>query len=176
MKKATLPKGAVRVGGAKKINTATTPPAQATLILPLPPSANAYWRPLVIQGRARMGVTNEARAYKARIKKILNKQWPYMAYGNEMRCCVGVTVVAENLRGDVHNTLKVLFDALQGLVFIDDKIITYANVSLGGIAKNGPGFVILNISGDTLKTPEIAKPVEYFLAVNNLPPWEDDEG
>ena len=79
--------------------------------LPVPPSANRYWR----IWNNRIVVTDEARAYKQAVFLKLREYEP-------LRGDVGVnfTVFRPARRGDLDNYVKILFDALNGLVWLDD--------------------------------------------------------
>lgn len=111
-----------------------------TLVLPMPPSANRYWRRVMPKGHTRpMTILSEdARAYKSEVARI--------AYGLGIRSVlkgrVGVAYRlipqrpkdwqkkarkdpegwADSIRCiDLDNSLKVLMDALNGIVIEDDK-------------------------------------------------------
>lgn len=90
-----------------------------SLILPMPPSSNRYWRTTVSkQGFAVTYLSEEAREYKATVAKIAS-------LGTLIVGDVAITVKVFRARraGDYHNRMKVLFDALQGVVYADDKQI-----------------------------------------------------
>lgn len=85
-----------------------------TIILPMPPSANRYWR------RGRNGVTyvsDEADQYKQLVG------WECAAAGLEpLSGPVRITVEAymPSTTRDLNNTSKVLEDSLQGFMYHDD--------------------------------------------------------
>ena len=84
-----------------------------TLTLPLPPSANVYWR----MWRNRMVVSTEAKNYK------IAAGWQAKAAGVEpLRGPVAVTMHVYRARkaGDLDNKIKCLFDALNGIAWEDD--------------------------------------------------------
>ena len=85
--------------------------AEYAFTLPLPPSANRYWR--VFSNR--IVVTDEARRYKQEVYYQLRECIP-------LRADVGVnfTVFRPARRGDLDNYTKIMFDALNGLVWLDD--------------------------------------------------------
>ncbi|MDE2104093.1 MAG: RusA family crossover junction endodeoxyribonuclease [Patescibacteria group bacterium] len=90
------------------------------LVLPVPVSANSYWRSRVVQaaGRKPMAVTYlsaQAKAYKALVKKIGEHCEPF-------RGPVRLTARVFRARraGDLGNAEKVTSDALAGVAFIDD--------------------------------------------------------
>jgi crossover junction endodeoxyribonuclease RusA len=109
-----------------------------TLVLPYPISANRYWKAITIPGRTMMAPTKEATAYKAEVARVarscgLAKPFPWrvaveldlyphrpqdwarrasrdpVGWDDDVRCI------------DLGNAEKVLSDALQGIVFNDDK-------------------------------------------------------
>lgn len=86
------------------------------LRLPLPPSANVYWR--YVGGRPL--VSSEARAYKQAAG------WLALAAGIEpmdgaLALTLDVTVTRSN--ADLSNRIKVIEDALNGIAYHDDKQI-----------------------------------------------------
>jgi Holliday junction resolvase RusA-like endonuclease len=82
-----------------------------SFILPVPPSANRYW----MVANNRIIVTPEASDYKKQVFIQLREYEP-------LRQNVGVnfTVFRPQRRGDLDNYTKVMFDALKGLVWLDD--------------------------------------------------------
>jgi len=114
-----------------------TAPDMIAFTVPCPPSANKYWRPLIIKGRAVIGVTNEANKYKRALKAQF-ANWEYFLYPKTQNLHVEMVVFLPSLRGDVHNIPKILLDALQGLVIEDDKCVTSLNIRLGGVIKDNP--------------------------------------
>lgn len=98
------------------------------LILPMPPSANRYWRHV----GGRVYVSKEARDYRDLVAVIgagadvTLRTW-------EVR--VNVTVRRVHKRGDIDNYLKVLFDALQGVLWDDDKRIKEMTVKVIDVSK-----------------------------------------
>ena len=86
-----------------------------SLTLPVPPSANRYWG---VSGN-RVYVTDEAKAYKAELRYMLNSYIPT----NEL-VAVNFSVFRPRKKGDLDNYNKVMFDALQGLIYKnDDQIV-----------------------------------------------------
>lgn len=82
--------------------------------LPVPPSANRYWRVY----RNRIIVTDEAREYKDAIRLLLRNTIPI-----KNLVTVNFTVFRPSMRGDLDNYNKVMFDALQGLAYVNDNQI-----------------------------------------------------
>ena len=79
--------------------------------LPIPPSANRYWQVF----HNRIVVTREAKDYK---QKVFYQLRNYEPLRNDV--AVNFTVFRPAKRGDLDNYTKVMFDALNGLVWLDD--------------------------------------------------------
>lgn len=84
------------------------------VVLPLPPSANRYWRNF----HGRMVKSADARQYKETVGWLLKEA----GVGEIMTGPVGVSieVYRERKTGDLDNRIKVLLDALNGIVWQDD--------------------------------------------------------
>jgi len=107
--------------------------SEHVLTLPVPPSANRYWRIY----NNRIVVTDEARAYKDHIRLLLRQRVPLL--GN---VSVNFTVFRPSRRGDLDNYNKVMFDALQGLAYVNDNQIVEIH-SYREDDKNNPRVEIL---------------------------------
>lgn len=106
------------------------------LVLPYPPSANRYWRSF----RNRVVVSDEARAYKARVAAECRVQLGTLATFQEPfhgPVAVVVHVYRPRKRGDLDNTLKVLLDALKGIAFVDDDQVVDLH-AIRGDSKGNP--------------------------------------
>lgn len=88
------------------------------LILPLPPSSNRYWRTIVAKGRALTFVSDEAKQYKRMVKESAGLET--LIYSE---ISVTLKIFRPQRSGDLDNRLKVLFDALQGVVYANDSQI-----------------------------------------------------
>lgn len=92
------------------------------LTLPMPPSANRYWRHGIVgKGRNARPVTylsDEAKAYREEVALRTREITPFPA-------CVAYSMSVFVIRWtrDLGNCEKVLMDALRGIVFIDDNLI-----------------------------------------------------
>lgn len=86
------------------------------LTLPVPPSANRYWR--VVNGRPI--VSAEARAYKLAVQQLCAEKGVKPIQGD---VCVSLTVFRARKSGDLDNFQKVALDALKGACYADDKQI-----------------------------------------------------
>ena len=92
------------------------------LTLPEPPSSNRYWR----RAGTRIHVSAEAKAYKEAVSMLTSR------YKRGAECAfpsgdLSVVVVWHRSakRGDLPNRTKVLYDALQGSVYADDRQIAH---------------------------------------------------
>jgi crossover junction endodeoxyribonuclease RusA len=87
--------------------------AEFRFVLPVPPSANRYWR----NYGGRVVVSDEARAYKGQAGWLAKEAGCGLLTGP-----VGVLLHVHRARrvGDLDNYIKVLLDALRGVVFEDD--------------------------------------------------------
>ncbi len=81
--------------------------------IPVPPSANNYWR----VANNRIVVTTEARNYKQQIFYQLSRKIDEPLRGD---IAVNVTVFRPQKRGDLDNFLKIMLDALQGIIYLND--------------------------------------------------------
>lgn len=85
--------------------------------LPYPPSANRYWK----IGNNRVYVSDEARSYKQDVC--------FRLIANRLTTATGDVALTVRLfrpqkSGDLDNRLKVLLDAMQGVVYETDKQVT----------------------------------------------------
>ena len=85
------------------------------LILPMPPSANRYWRHMAVNGRAQTFVSQEAKTYKREVAEAASL---HVLIESEVE--VSVKVFRAQRSGDLDNRLKCLLDALQGVVYRKD--------------------------------------------------------
>ena len=82
--------------------------------IPLPPSANNYWT----ISNNRFATTQEAKNYKKEIFYRLSNLIPLRG-----DICLNITIFRRIRRGDLDNFLKVMLDALNGIVYLDDSQI-----------------------------------------------------
>jgi len=87
-------------------------------ILPVPPSANRYWRTTVIKGRAMTFVSKEAQQYKKIVAEITSMPTPLFS-----EISIAVKFFRAQRSGDLDNRLKCLFDAMQKIVYVNDSQI-----------------------------------------------------
>ncbi len=85
------------------------------LVLPVPPSANAYWR--VWQNRVLLSAA--ARSYKAAVKFrcMQNHDLPKPFEGPVV---VSMVVYRARKAGDLDNFQKCLLDSIRGVAYLDD--------------------------------------------------------
>lgn len=98
------------------------------LTLAYPPSANRYWR---MDRRGWMFVSSEGRRYKAAIFAIARAQLRAGEFRGEFPVYatapvrLTLRVYRPRHRGDLDNRLKVLLDALKGVLFGDDEQVVH---------------------------------------------------
>lgn len=116
--------------------------------IPYPPSVNRIYHNRIIsknsctknhlRGR---GLTKEARDYKQCVAKILYYSFLNSKFGDQN---VKVTILDNppHRRGDSHNGLKIVFDAIQlsGIINNDKQIVAYEVIP--GSVKNPPTWLI----------------------------------
>lgn len=87
--------------------------------MPWPPSSNRYWRHVTIRGTPRTLESREAREYKKAVAA------EFLPGTQPLTGPIAVTYTAyfPTLAGDLFNREKVISDALNGLLWVDDKQI-----------------------------------------------------
>lgn len=110
------------------------------LTLPYPVSSNRYWKAVTIPGRTMMAPSKEAKAYKSEVAKIARaaglaapmdcrvemwiRLYPARPQDWARRARLNPAGWDDDVRCiDLGNAEKVLADALQGIVYTDDKWI-----------------------------------------------------
>lgn len=89
-----------------------------SLVMPWPPSVNAYWRSITVLGRSRVVLSREARDYKADVRCL----------ATDAGLCptadqVSLSVIfhePDRRRRDIDNLLKAVLDSLTGILWDDD--------------------------------------------------------
>jgi Holliday junction resolvase RusA-like endonuclease len=84
------------------------------LCLPIPPSANRYWR----LANNRIFVSEDAQLYKSQVALLCGQLEPFS--GN---VSVKFTVYRARKSGDLDNYAKVMLDALKGILYPDDAAV-----------------------------------------------------
>lgn len=110
--------------------------AGVMLILPVPPSANRWWR----LGKGHMHKSEEARLYQAAVSVALSRQ------GGPIRAprpvSVSIQWYRERKAGDLDKRLGVLLDALQGIVYENDAQVTRIVAERHEADAEGPRVVV----------------------------------
>ena len=86
-----------------------------SLILPVPPSVNRYWRSGMVNGHVQVYLSDEAKAYKQTVQILTRELNPFTG-----PVALSLTVFRPRKAGDLDNTLKALLDSVKGTVYIDD--------------------------------------------------------
>jgi crossover junction endodeoxyribonuclease RusA len=131
--------------------------------LPLPPSANLYWR--IWRGRA--VVSNEARAYKQHAALAAKAQGLRPFRNGDV--IVSIRIFRPTKRGDLDNRIKVLLDALRGVAYRDDSQVVglqavqfedaeNPRVEMGIVRSNAPPELFSELVGPVGKSGFKAKP------------------
>ncbi|RZI76130.1 MAG: RusA family crossover junction endodeoxyribonuclease, partial [Rubrivivax sp.] len=107
----------------------STAPCEVRLVLPYPPSANAYWKPARGRGLVPSG---EALAYKATVARLVGTPRAQPLAGLVR---LSLTVYRPRRVGGLDNTLKVLGDDLNGLAWLDDEQVVAIHAERADDAK-----------------------------------------
>ncbi len=91
------------------------------IVLPFPPSSNRYWRSF----RGRVVKSQEARDYQRAVICLATGD-AHSGFPTLLTGAVGLELnfYRPQRRGDLDNRLKVLVDALQGILYSDDKQVS----------------------------------------------------
>lgn len=85
--------------------------------LPMPPSANVYWRNI----KGKTLVSEDAKNYKKEVAKLAHRLGMRPAKGNVV---LTIQVYRNQASGDLSNRIKVVEDALIGVAYADDAQVT----------------------------------------------------
>jgi Holliday junction resolvase RusA-like endonuclease len=88
------------------------------LTLPEPPSANRYWRHVVVKGQGRTLLSSAARTYRLAVQLLASRCKPIPG-----KVTVVIRWDRKRRSGDLDNRLKQVLDALQGIAYTDDQAI-----------------------------------------------------
>lgn len=83
------------------------------ITLPIPPSANRYWRNV----KGRMVISQQARTYKVAVGHICNQ---HGIAPTDAPVAVTLNVFRPAKRGDLDNFVKCALDSLRGFAYVDD--------------------------------------------------------
>lgn len=108
--------------------------------LPMPPSANVYWRNVVIGGKARTLVSEDAKNYKKEVGKLAHRLGMRPAVGD---VSVAITLYRNQASGDLDNRIKVTLDTLRGVAFEDDKQVV--EIHARRFDDKGNGRIIISV-------------------------------
>lgn len=106
-----------------------------TLTLPLPPSANRYWRNV----RGRVLVSREARAYRTQCATAAMMQRAALVHGDVS--IVGTVYFADRRR-DLDGAIKVLLDSLEGVCYANDRQVAHIDLRRA-VDKSAPRVEII---------------------------------
>lgn len=119
-------------------------PTTATLTLPWPPTANMYWRHVVIGKRAQVYVSKEGKEYQINVAAaVLSHGWPRFF---EDKIAIEIVAYAPDHRlRDIDNLLKPTLDALaRADVFSNDNQVDNLSIRRGNVVP-GAGHLIVTI-------------------------------
>lgn len=108
--------------GARRATSAAGQPV--TLVLPLPPSVNSFWRsvPATRNRIAKVLISEQGRRFKRACQLAAAAQCATPMDGDVSLRCV---VYFKDRRRDLDNVLKPLLDALNGIVYRDDRQVAH---------------------------------------------------
>jgi crossover junction endodeoxyribonuclease RusA len=127
------------------------------LTLPYPVSANRYWRSFVPKGwtRAVVHPSDEAKAYKREVGWIAKEAGFRKPTDRPIRLVL--TLVPKNgVVMDLGNCLKVAEDALQGIVYENDKQVRAISLAYG--EPDGKGALVVEITEFEPELPPLFAP------------------
>ena len=97
----------------------------STLLLPLPPTVNLYWRHILHKGKPKTLISAEGRRYKELARLAARAHKPVLYHGPI--AISGVVHMARN-GCDLDNRVKPMLDALHGIVFQDDVQVAHLDL------------------------------------------------
>lgn len=99
-----------------------------TMVLPLPPSVNSYWRsvPATRNRIARVLISEQGRRFKRACQVAAQAQCKKPLVGDVSLRCV---VYFKDRRRDLDNVCKPLLDALNGVAYGDDRQIVHIELT-----------------------------------------------
>lgn len=116
------------------------------ITVPMPPSANEYWRSAPGRG---LVPSKEATEYKAKVRTLLATTRPLVG-----DVVLSAVIYRARKAGDLGNRLKVLEDALIGIAYLDDgQIAEYRRVRRSD-AQPERARVELELEGEAFASPK----------------------
>lgn len=110
---------------------------QRAMSIPLPPSANEYWQPAIVRNRPMIVPTELALAYKRAVERLVKKHFGGVLFdGGDV--CVRAVVYRPRRAGDVSNRLKVLEDALNDVLWTDDRQVARIEIERSDADPSNP--------------------------------------
>lgn len=108
-----------------------------SLVLPVPPSVNRYWRSVMVHNHVQVILSDEAKSYKQEVKLLTRFLEPFRG-----PVVLNLTVFRPRKAGDLDNYLKALLDALKGSIYLDDDQVVEIH-SFRDDDKNWPRVMLL---------------------------------
>jgi crossover junction endodeoxyribonuclease RusA len=109
-----------------------------TLTLPIAPSVNSAYLPIVKRGRSRLMLSTDGRRYKETVKGIAWREG-VKPFGAHVRLELAMVIhFPDKRRRDISNQVKVCEDSLKWLVFEDDEQIDRLVVERGSVDRGNP--------------------------------------
>lgn len=104
--------------------------------LPMPPSANVYWRN--VNGKTL--VSEDAKNYKKEVAKLAHRLGMRPSKGD---VCLMILVFRNQASGDLSNRIKVVEDALIGVAYEDDKQVV--EIRARRFDDKGNGRIVISV-------------------------------
>lgn len=114
----------------------------ASYTLPMPPSANEYWRSFAVKGKVRVVLSAKAKSYKEAVADLAHRlgMKPEVSHG----VAVSIKVYRNQASGDLDNRIKVTLDALRGVAFEDDKQVV--EIYAQRFEDKGNGRIVISVT------------------------------
>lgn len=122
--------------------------------LPEPPSSNRYWRCV----GSRMYVSLEAQAYKQEVAAIAH-EYELTPTANDVMWSLYLVWIRGSRRGDISNRVKIIEDALQGILYENDSSVWRVNIEMR-YEKNNPRLLLVAVASASVDMPALT--IEQF--------------
>ena len=110
--------GQVKIAGQDGGEAVLESGAEQRIVLPFPPTANNFKLPVIVRGRARMVLSNQARLYKIAAAEIVAAAGLTPLSGP---VAVELNLYRRKRTGDLDNGIKIPLDCLKGAAWHDDE-------------------------------------------------------